>query len=184
MLWTRLNSHLLLYWWNSHCNSDTFVKPHFDQVFYLLNTLNGLIENMTKELQNRYQLNVPFVIKNNVFWTQYTKYATENDRKQNVAYHFILTLTARGSTLVVRISNYCTKTYINPLTDYIRFLKIRICSLPIWAFKHVENKTWHESAIFKNSWPSFCQIWIIFTHLKLWIASARHNFKWVKTQIE
>ena len=23
----------------------------------------------------------------------------------------------------------------------------------------------------------------IFTHLKLWIASARHNFKWVKIQI-
>ena len=33
---------------------------------------------------------------------------------------------------------------------------------------------------FENSWPSFCQIWIIFTHLKLCIASARHNFKWVK----
>ena len=27
-------------------------------------------------------------------------------------------------------------------------------------------------------------IWIISTHLKLWIASARHNFKWVKIQIE
>ena len=24
------------------------------------------------------------------------------------------------------------------------------------------------------------QIWIIFTHLKLWVAVARHNFKWVK----
>ena len=43
---------------------------------------------------------------------------------------------------------------------------------------------WHQSAIFENSWPPFCQIWIIFTHLKLWIASARHNFKWVKIQIE
>ena len=31
---------------------------------------------------------------------------------------------------------------------------------------------WHQSAIFENSWPPFCQIWIIFTHLKLWIASA------------
>ena len=28
------------------------------------------------------------------------------------------------------------------------------------------------------------QIWRIFTHLKLWIASARHNFKWVKIPIE
>ena len=43
---------------------------------------------------------------------------------------------------------------------------------------------WHQSAIFENSWPLFCQIRIIFTHLKLWIASARHNFKWVKIQIE
>ena len=43
---------------------------------------------------------------------------------------------------------------------------------------------WDQSAIFENSWPPFCQIWIIFTHLKLWIASARHNFKWVKIQIE
>ena len=24
----------------------------------------------------------------------------------------------------------------------------------------------------------------MFTHLKLWIASARHNFKWVKIQIK
>ena len=28
-----------------------------------------------------------------------------------------------------------------------------------------------------------CRIekFLVFTHLKLWIASARHNFKWVKT---
>ena len=42
----------------------------------------------------------------------------------------------------------------------------------------------HQPARFEKSWPPFCQIWIIFTHLKLWIASARHNFKWVKIQIE
>ena len=41
-----------------------------------------------------------------------------------------------------------------------------------------------QLARFEKSWPAFCQIWIIFTHLKLWIASARHNFKWVKIQIE
>ena len=51
-------------------------------------------------------------------------------------------------------------------------------------FQHVENKMWHQSAIFENSWPPFCQIRIIFTHLKLRISSARHNFKWVKIQIE
>ena len=43
---------------------------------------------------------------------------------------------------------------------------------------------WHQPARFENSWPPFCQIWIIFTYLKLWIASASHNFKWVKIQIE
>ena len=43
---------------------------------------------------------------------------------------------------------------------------------------------WHQPERFEKSWPPFCQIWIIFTHLKLWIASARHNFKWVKIQIE
>ena len=37
---------------------------------------------------------------------------------------------------------------------------------------------------FKNSWLPFCQIWIIFTHLKLWIASARHNFKCVNITIK
>ena len=30
----------------------------------------------------------------------------------------------------------------------------------------------------------FFQIVIIFTHVKLRIASARHNFKWVEIQIE
>ena len=27
------------------------------------------------------------------------------------------------------------------------------------------------------------KIWVIFTHLKLWVAAARHNFKLVKIQI-
>ena len=46
-------------------------------------------------------------------------------------------------------------------------------------FEYVKDKMWHQSAIFDNSWPPFCQIWIIFTHLKLWIASARQNeMKW------
>ena len=51
-------------------------------------------------------------------------------------------------------------------------------------FKYVKDKMWHPPARFKKSWPPFCHIWIIFTHLKLWIASARHNFKWVKIQIK
>ena len=35
-----------------------------------------------------------------------------------------------------------------------------------------------------KSWTPFSQIWIIFTHLKLWLADAIHNFEWVKIQIE
>ena len=31
---------------------------------------------------------------------------------------------------------------------------------------------WHQSARFEKSWPPFHQIWIIFTHLKLWIVDA------------
>ena len=30
----------------------------------------------------------------------------------------------------------------------------------------------------KKRWPPFCQIWIIFTHLKLWIASGE-NSSWI-----
>ena len=41
----------------------------------------------------------------------------------------------------------------------------------------------NKSAGIEKSWPSFWQIWIFFTHLKLWIASERHNFKWVKIPI-
>ena len=29
----------------------------------------------------------------------------------------------------------------------------------------------------------FEQIWVIFTHLKMWVAVANHNFKWVKIKI-
>ena len=51
------------------------------------------------------------------------------------------------------------------------------------AVKYVKLKTWHKSERFLNRLPSFSQIWIIFTHLKLWITSAKHNFKWVKFPI-
>ena len=61
------------------------------------------------------------------------------------------------------------------ITDFLMIL--------VWASPFKDNIR-HQSAIFENSWPTFYQIWIIFTHLKLWIASARHNFKWVKIQIE
>ena len=70
----------------------------------------------------------------------------------------------------------------NPLTAGAAYIRVFIFLLP--HFKYVKDKIWHQSARFENSWPPFCKIWIIFTHLKLWIATARHNFKWVKIQIE
>ena len=75
---------------------------------------------------------------------------------------------------------------LNPLTAGAAYIRVFIFIIfyYISPFKHVKDQMWHQSARYKNSWPPFCQIWIIFTHLKLWIASARHNFKWVKIQIE
>ena len=77
----------------------------------------------------------------------------------------------------------------NPLTAGVAYNRVFVLAHFVLAhyvplFKYVKDKIWHQSARFENSWPPFCQIWIIFTHLKLWIASARHNFKWVKIQIE
>ena len=36
---------------------------------------------------------------------------------------------------------------------------------------------------FTNAWSQINQIGLIVNHLKLWIAVAKHNFKWVKIQI-
>ena len=72
---------------------------------------------------------------------------------------------------------------INPLTAGAAYIRVFIF-YQVPPIKHVKDKMWHQSAIFENSCSPFCQIWIIFTHLKLWVASARHNFKWVKIQIE
>ena len=33
---------------------------------------------------------------------------------------------------------------------------------------------------FVKVWSQIKQIWVIFAHLKLWVAVARHNFKWVE----
>ena len=48
----------------------------------------------------------------------------------------------------------------------------------------LKDKTWYQSARFLKIWSPFCQFWIICTHWKLWIASASHNFRWVKIPIE
>ena len=74
---------------------------------------------------------------------------------------------------------------LNPLTAGVAYIRVFfLISTLLPPFKHGKDKMWHQSARFENSWHPFCQIWIIFTHLKLWITSPRHNFKWVKIQIE
>ena len=35
-----------------------------------------------------------------------------------------------------------------------------------------------------NVWFQIKQIWVIFTHLKLWVAVARNHFKWMKIIIK
>ena len=72
---------------------------------------------------------------------------------------------------------------LNADPDYIRFYFILV-EYYISIFEHITDKTWYKSARFENIWHPLCQIYVIFTHLKLWIASARPNFKWVKIQIE
>ena len=36
---------------------------------------------------------------------------------------------------------------------------------------------------FANVWFQIILRWVIFAHLKLWDAVARHNFKWAKIEI-
>ena len=81
---------------------------------------------------------------------------------------------------------YGSQQAFNPLTAGAAYIRVFIFILAhqVSPFEHVKDKMWHQSAIFENRWPPCCQIWIIFTHLKLWIASARHNLKWVKIQTE
>ena len=72
-----------------------------------------------------------------------------------------------------------TSLSLNPLIAGVTYIRVFI-----FLLAHSVPPFKHQLAIFENGWPPFCQIWIIFTHLKLWIASARHNFKWVEIQIE
>ena len=65
---------------------------------------------------------------------------------------------------------YQLKLVFNPLTPGAAYIRVFIFSQHIRY--HVLNmlKTKsdiNQSAIFENSWPPFCQSWIIFTHLKL-----------------
>ena len=97
--------------------------------------------------------------------------------------HFIPTSSCVSLPRLTTSSGWKLKSF-NPLTAGDAY---------IWFFIFYQHLKYHLLNMLKikcdinqqsNSWPPFCQVWIIFTHLKLWIASARHNFKWVKHQIK
>ena len=69
-------------------------------------------------------------------------------------------------------------TLLNPLTAGAEYIFL------VPPPRHVKDKMWHESELKKDSLPLFCESCIIFTHLKLWIALAILNFKWVKIPIK
>ena len=46
----------------------------------------------------------------------------------------------------------------------------------------IGNETSIETSKFANVCYQIEEISVIFTHLKLWIAVARHNFMWVKIE--
>ena len=84
-------------------------------------------------------------------------------------------------------SQLLNEDWVNPLTAGAAYSLVSIfyflLAHQVPPFKHVKDKMWHQPARFEKNWPPFCQIWVIFTHSKLWIASASHNFKWVEIQI-
>ena len=52
-----------------------------------------------------------------------------------------------------------------------------------YLFFKQEKFDWKMSFKFAgltNVWIHIVQMYVIFIHLKLWVAAARHNFKWVK----
>ena len=78
------------------------------------------------------------------------------------------------------------KLPVNPLTvcaeyirDFIFYWHIGYHVLNILKIKYVASisKIWKKFTFILSNLNNF-------HHLKLWIASARHNFKWVKIQIE
>ena len=47
----------------------------------------------------------------------------------------------------------------------------------------IGNGMWAYTSRFTNIWSQIKQISVVVSHLMLWVAVARHNFRWVKNQI-
>ena len=86
-------------------------------------------------------------------------------------------------------------------SGHLNSLEHCICTIPMTNVRPTEIWTWYlqvtspsryEWAIgagdclninIGHVWHQIKQIWVIFTHLKLWVAVARHKFKWVTIYI-
>ena len=60
--------------------------------------------------------------------------------------------------------------------DYCHFLSV----LLVDQITVIGNEMYVYTSRFANICAQIKQIWVIFSHLKLWVAVARHNFKWLK----
>ena len=81
--------------------------------------------------------------------------------------------------LIYLSSKTTTANHANPKPakpDYGRFHSMLLSD---WRTA-VANELCVQTSIFANCWFQIKQICVIFTHLRLWIAVARHNLKWVK----
>ena len=102
----------------------------------------------------------------------------------------------------LQINKYCLSVLQSSMFDFDWSDSVMLCSLVCLTQRHcilvvlivgpIPNifgfsffYTTLSTPIYKIfDLATVCQIWIIFTHLKLGIASARHNFKWVKIPIK
>ena len=69
--------------------------------------------------------------------------------------------------------------YVSPYPadhDYCRFWSV----LFVDQITVIGNEMCVWTSRFANNCAEIKQVWVIFCHLELWVAVARHNFKWVK----
>ena len=90
-----------------------------------------------------------------------------------------LYLSTHAPLILIRLSSKTTTAnHANPKPakpNYGRFY-----SMPLSDCRTaVANELCVQTSIFVNCWSQIKQICVIFTHLRLWIAVAKHNLKWV-----
>ena len=83
--------------------------------------------------------------------------------------------------LLAQFSLYVHKGGLKPDSfhfkrDYSHFSSILLS----YQITFIGNKMRFWTSRFSNVWSQIKQIRVISTHLKLWVAVERHNFKWVK----